>query len=1139
MWNIAKTAALVSMMAFVLGASGFGQIITSSIVGRVTDTSGAAIPLAEITITNEGTGIAVHGTTSSAGTYSVPGLLAGVYDVSAAKQGFATYKETGVRLESLQVIRVALTLQVGTTHQSVTVSGAAPLVHTETQTIGTTLTARQISDLPFGLQAVDSLMQLAAGWQGPEASNPQIGGGTHWGSTNFSLNGVSVNDPGNGGGNGSTSLGLVTYPSIDTLQEFKVEATNTNAEYRMIGTVTMVTKGGTNQFHGQAFEYMQNDALNTNDWGLNLAGLPKSPYRLNQFGGNIGGPIRKDKGFFFFDFDGLRQREYSVVTQNFPSTAMRSGDFSALCTTFASGICAKGTQLYNPFSGQPFPNDQIPSTLITAQAQALLKFLPAPTLSTSSGLPLEAPNYTAAVPVARDFDDYTVRLDYNVSSSDKLFGVFNHNTGLPWNVFEGHPPGYGNYSNSGFKDQVWSITETHIFGPTMLNEFRAALFYPGAIRSGQNLNFDPRSIFPQLTTSPNRGLPTINMTGYSNITDLGKGAYGYAPDIGITDNFTHVYGRHTLKAGADLTAYKEYNPSPNAPLGTFSFSGTWTGNSGWPGALHSIGNSFADFLLGTANSSVTGAAAAFTAVDRSNDLEFYAQDSWQASPRLTLYYGLRYMYESPWTYRDHLATYFDIQNNILALPQNSLTPTLPAVGASAAQFAAYPFTTTKALGLPLNYNEGDKNNWGPRFGFAFRPFSGTQTVLRGGYGVYYNFQPAFIGSRDDVLNPPWLNGLGGYAAQTYSSNLPGKPATPFLPDITFQNPFPSTNSVVAGVAPHPTIFSFQRDFKNAVAQQWDFSVEHQFGLNWMTRVSYIGSQTHHLPWFFADINMPATETPDVPVQSQRPLQPWGVIDATRSGAKSNFNQLQFELIKRFANGFSAQAEYQFTSCLDNAEYIGGLQNWHFPDQDYGYCSFERRHRLIFNYIYALPVGRGRKWLGNGARAVDALLGGWEVSGISTYETGEAFSVVNEEIPGTFVGWTSGRADRLPGSLYAGQGNQVVAFGQNGVQWFNPAVFTTPQPWTMGNSARNSVFNPGFWNWDIGAMKTFAMTEHTRLQFRAEFLNAFNHPNLNSVTADGDQFVPDTRDGAPPDPTAGVIFDRFGSRTIQLGLKLMF
>ncbi|MGH9353221.1 MAG: hypothetical protein ACRD2G_13850, partial [Terriglobia bacterium] len=567
--------------------------------------------------------------------------------------------------------------------------------------------------------------------------------------------------------------------------------------------VTMVTKQGTNQFHGQAFDYLQNDALNTNDWSLNLAGEPKPPYRLNQFGGNIGGPIRKDKAFFFFDLNGLRQRTYGIARLEFPSNAMRQGDFSALCSSFgANGVCTKGTQLYNPFSGSPFPNNQIPSSLITSQAKSLLSYLPPPSSSASPGLPFGAPNYTASVPISEDFDNYTARLDYQLTPKDKLFGVYNHNTGLPWGVFEGKPATYGNYSNAGFRDQTWSISETHIFTPVTLNELRLSYFQPGGVRSGENLNFDPRTIFPQLTPSPNRGLPTISMSGYTGLSDFGKGAYAYAPDIEITDDLTHIHGRHTIKAGVDLTGYKEYAPSPNAPLGTFTFSGTWTGNSGWPGLPHSVGNSFADFLLGTANSSVTGAAAAFTSVNYSNDLEFYAQDSWRVSPRLTLYYGLRYMYQSPWSYRDHLATYVDIQKNVLALPESSSTATLPPVGASAAQFAAYPFTTTQALGLPLNYIEGDKNNWGPRFGFALRPFSDTRTVVRGGWGVYYNFQPDYIGSRDDVLNPPWLNGLGGVASQSYTTDLPGKPVTPFLPDITFQNPFPTTNAVVAGVAPH-------------------------------------------------------------------------------------------------------------------------------------------------------------------------------------------------------------------------------------------------------------------------------------------------------------------------------------------------
>jgi hypothetical protein len=233
------------------------------------------------------------------------------------------------------------------------------------------------------------------------------------------------------------------------------------------------------------------------------------------------------------------------------------------------------------------------------------------------------------------------------------------------------------------------------------------------------------------------------------------------------------------------------------------------------------------------------------------------------------------MYQTPWSYRDHLSTYVDLARNKLALPENSNTPTLPAFGASAAQFAAYPFETTQAIGLPLNYMVPDKNNWGPRLGFAFRPFSGTGTVLRGGYGVYYNFQSAFVGSRDDVLNPPWLNGLGGFAAQNYVTKLPGNPTSAFLPDITFGNPFPSSNGGVAGVSPNPQLFSMQRDFKNAVVQQWSLTAERQFGTNWMTRISYVGSQSHHDPWFFGDINVPETQTPNETIQNQRSLSALG------------------------------------------------------------------------------------------------------------------------------------------------------------------------------------------------------------------------------------------------------------------------
>jgi hypothetical protein len=376
-----------------------------------------------------------------------------------------------------------------------------------------------------------------------------------------------------------------------------------------------------------------------------------------------------------------------------------------------------------------------------------------------------------------------------------------------------------------------------------------------------------------------------------------------------------------------------------------------------------------------------------------------------------------------------------------------------------------------------------------------------------------------------------VGGLSGFAGSNYITQLPGRPTAPFVPDITFANPFPTSLAAAGGVSPHPTLYSMQRDFKNAAIQQWNVTLEHQFGHNWAARVTYAGSQSHHLQWFFGDFNVPRTQTPNVPIQDQRPYQPWAVINSSRSGASQNFEQLQLEATKRFSQGFLFQAEYAWTRSLDNAEYSGGPQNPNFPGLDYGNSTGILRHRLVFNYLWELPFGRGKHW-GSGIHpATDAVLGGWQLSGISTYQTGSPFSVPFS-VPSSFTGWWGGRADHVSGDDYAkGSGHDIIS----GVPWFNTSAFAPPKPWTWGNSARNLLFGPGSWNWDMSLQKVFRAKERFRFQVRGDFLNAFNHFNLGNPG----NTIADTRDGGLPIATSGKILGGSGSRVIQIGAKLMF
>jgi hypothetical protein len=1139
-WPIAIAA--VALLA--LGAQiGTAQVVRGSITGRVTDPSGAAVPAANIMVTNQQTQVATETISDSSGNYTVPELDPGTYTVGADKSGFSHLTTTGVQLLAQQTLREDLKMQLGQVSQTIEVTGQAPLLNTENGTIATPITTEQLKKLPTAIQDIDSLLILSAGvGRATFNSAPQIAGSAHWGADNFTLNGVSVNDPGNGGGSYSFGLGGVNLPALSSLQEVQIGGIGMDARYSRIVNVQMVTKAGSNRFHGDVYEYLENTALNANTFVNNSAGRLRSPFHRNEFGFDVGGPILRNRTFFFFDYDGVRQDIPITIQNNLPSAAERGGDFGALCASYSNGVCSAtgGVQLYNPNTGQPFPNNQIPASMIASQAQTMLGFLPLLTDPASPGLPqgtklsngqTEQFNYVSTLGQRFNVNKWDLRLDHHLSSRDTLFGAYSHSVGFPWFDPLGTPPTYGNGDNYGYKTYTLSATETHTFGPNTVNSLRGAWFDHESIRSGQNGDFNPYSLFNQLTPSNNRGLPTMTMNGYTGIGDIGLNKYTPEYDVEITDDFTHVMGKHTLQAGVDETGFKIDNPSGGyGPLGSFAFNGTWTGNQGWPGHPQSIGNAFADFLLGDANSAVTGSATP-DQVLYSRDWEFYGQDVWQATASLTINYGLRYVYQQPWIPKNNIATFFSFDANKLVLGENSATPTSPS-GTQASLLSQYPFTTTQALGLPTTFYNSDKNNFGPRAGFAWRVFGNNNTVLRGGYGLYYNFNAAYIGYSHNNMNPPWGGSL------TYSSGKPAKPASPYLPDITFNQPFPT--GTLAAPSAHPTVYAMPQDFQNARIQQFNLTLEHQFAKNWKARASYVGNRSVDLPFTQYNTNIPVVQQPTVPLQNERPYQPWGPIQTTNFSNISNTDQLQLEAQRQFANGLLAQAQYEWTNCRDEGPPTGaGPQIVNDPRADYGNCPYLARHALVANYIYDLPFGLGRRWLQHGI--LSQVVGGWSLSGITTYETGPPFSVTFVA-PSAYPGWIAGRADIVPGvdPYSRSHAHSPTA------SWLNPAAFAPPAPGQWGDSPRNGYFGPGYYNWDMSLMKSFAVTENQRLQFRGDFLNVLNHTNwdgggttIGGVAAPVVANVGTQQYGGSAVKNFGVVTTGEGNRVIQVSLRYTF
>jgi hypothetical protein len=363
------------------------------------------------------------------------------------------------------------------------------------------------------------------------------------------------------------------------------------------------------------------------------------------------------------------------------------------------------------------------------------------------------------------------------------------------------------------------------------------------------------------------------MTGYGAIGDVGLGLYAPQYSIEFSDDFTHIVGKHTIMAGFDETGFKSYSRGGGfTPVGSWGFDGSWTGNQGWPTAPHSNGNAFADFLLGAAISAGTGSPIP-DKVLYGRDWEMYVQDSWQINRRLTLNYGLRYVYQTPWSTRDNIVSYFDLARNKIAIPENSATVTAPpnSVGSL---IAAYPIETTQAGGLPLSYFKPDKNNFAPRVGFAWRPFNNDRTVIRAGYGIFYNYNAAYVGPSENANNIPWGSNF------TYSSLRPKSPQSTFLPDLTFAQALP-TGSLGAPAA-NPTVYYMDPNDINPKVQEWNFTVERQIGANWSARASYVGNHSDNLPFYAWNINIPNVQRLGVPLQQQRPYQPLGYHQLSHS-----------------------------------------------------------------------------------------------------------------------------------------------------------------------------------------------------------------------------------------------------------------
>ncbi|MGH9674278.1 MAG: TonB-dependent receptor domain-containing protein [Bryobacteraceae bacterium] len=1043
-----------------LGLAGVasGQATRGVIVGRVTDPSVAALPNAKAALVNEHTGSSAEVTASSQGEYAFTNVEPGRYRLTVSAAGFKTGVVRQINVFVDQTVRVDVKLDVGDLATQVEVQASVPVVQSETSSVGSVVDGKQVASLPLnGRSGILGLMILAPGVQ-RASINPMVAGGAWFGAANMTVDGVTNIDVGN-------ERILPLAPSLESIGEFKVIANGAPAEFGRGGSqVVVVSKAGTNELHGSLFAFNRNRALSAKH--VFATHLPKPSFNRNEFGGSAGGPIIRNKLFFFGNFEGLRRRVSSTTVHSMPTAALKSGDFTGLAP------------IRDPFSGTPFPNNRIPSGRISAASQELLKFATDPN-GPGTGAAGLGNNFTVNVPTRESYDRYTARVDSQLTSNDRITGRFYLADNGPFISGVGNGTDkFGNWGGFGTATRNAMTSYTRVLSPAIVNEVRFGFVHTNYFRQPQNFDFDPSKIIPGLISPvPGLGgLPTVSITGFRGFSDQ-PGSGDRQRSYELANTLSWARRAHTIKAGFDFQRASSFNFQNPPPIrGTFSFDGRYAGHP------------FADFLLGTASS--TGRVSKNVEAEPQNSrYATFVQDDWNVLPNLTLNLGLRYEYEGLFRNgRGDMANFYPDLGKVVLLSgvgEPRLLATLPIVDGSSVNLN------------PGNFINKDRNNFAPRLGFAWRPLGTTRFVVRGSYGIFYNVIGGYSGNFQIALNPPFR------VAETF------EPAPGSVPSLTFERPFPGAGNIPAS----PGLNAISGNRRNPYHQQWNFTLEHEIAPNTAVRASYVGNRGIHLERLF-NLNDPPPAPG--PVQPRRPYQPFGPITYYESGRDSISHQLQLGAMRRFSSGFAFQFEYQFTRALGEQIHVLPPMDNRNTRLDRGNLDSIRRHFAAMNYIYDLPFGRGRRFLSSLSGVPGVLLSGWQIAGISTFGGGEPYSVT---FTSTVLGWPSSRADIV--------GDPKVS-DPSIRRWFNPAAFAVPAPFNYGNSARNLLFGPGFFNWDTAVFKNTQLTERTRLEFRAEFFNVLNHPNFG---------LPASNISVPA--TVGRISSASDPRDIQFGLRLVF
>lgn len=1081
------TLTFMCMLALIIGVAGraCGQATTGTISGRITDPQGAVVPGATVRVVNADTNVAKTAQTNASGEYAFPFLSPGTYSVVVRKTGFQESIKNGIILHIQEAVAQNFVLALGSVSQSVQVTSAAPVMQTESASVGQVIDNKTISTLPLNGRDYTQLVTLVAGAAPNSYSRASNG---------FSLNGgetfqtaILVNGLNNVNyilGTDTSNINALT-PSPDAIQEFHVQTGNFSAEYGRSsgGVVSVVIKSGTNKIHGDAYDFLRNDKLDANDYFARRSGLARPPLRRNQFGGTVGGPIVPNRMFFFASYQGTRQAGSNSGVVTVPTLQQYQQIQDDQPVSF-------GTAVYNPFdvvngNRQEFPQDTIPTSDFDPVGLKIAALYPKPNLTGVVN------NYGYNQAITNNANELDSRFDAQISARDSAFVTYSRGitTLNQASIFAspGNGGAFGTYPNQQ-PIRAWNmgLGETHIFSSSVVNDLRVGYTHnqsnqipPESTPLFQQFGINGIPYVPGMT-----GLPTFTLAAY---TGLGDRTFEPNPKlVQITqgsDIVSWLHGNHTIKFGGEMMFTHNYAGTSSSARGSFSFNGQFTSPTAGTGS----GSALADLLLGQTDT----ATLSTPLVGRFRSIYYgmFVQDTWKVTPSLTVDMGLRYDLQTPLWERDNNMSNFDV------------FPGTPDYGTFViAKSGSYRDRTFSNL---------DAADLAPRLGLAYQLNS--RTVVRAGAGIF--------------------NGGLGYQdiAHLGTANLPFSVSVTVptatnaaTSDLVLADGFPA-GILVPTNTKNPSIFSFPATFPMPKVDQWNLTVQREFPGDSSLTVSYVGSSGYDIE---SDNNLNAPPPGPGPLNPRRPFPQYGQNVTALTYGHSTYEALQVTYDWRFYKGLSVLSDYTWGKSIDNVLTnednvgggAGGPQNPKDTSAEKSLSGFDVPYRFVTSVIYQLPFGKGHAFAARNAVG-RAIVGGWEVGGIYTAQHGSPHTPTVSPDPAN--NGTPARPDR------SCNGNLPFGSGTVG-KWYNPGCFAPALAYTFGNSGRDVIFAPGIGNLDLLVDRTFRLHELKTLEFRSEFFNFTNSAHFG---------VPDM---TVTDRQAGTISnDASPNREIEFALRLRF